>query len=70
MKLDETARYKAIQVMESKFEAATGIRLLIAYQCIYCGKVFDDINQCSEHGIFCYNKKNLVDNKEELRKNV
>jgi len=60
MKITDNPRYKAIEVMESKFEAATGIRLLIAYKCIYCGAVYDDINQSEQHGLFCPNKKNVV----------
>lgn len=54
---DKDEKIKEMEALHSKMEGATGIRVLIAYQCIYCGAIVDEIEQCSQHGLQCPERK-------------
>jgi hypothetical protein len=46
-----------IELMASKFESNIGIKILMAFKCIYCGKIVDDISDLKHHGVFCPDRK-------------
>lgn len=54
--MDELQKYKELDKMfeddKNKFERL-GVRILLAFQCIKCGKIFDRSSDLISHGLDC-----------------
>lgn len=45
-----------------------GIKVLYAFKCIYCGKIFDEINHISQHLLYDNCKDKIKEQEEEHAK--